>query len=99
LALVAALSLRTLLPDPGAESLTRVNAAETPVGNPVTERAIAALNPPLMVTLKCALLFDPAVIEMVLDDRAAWKLGTIMASFQWLTRTNASIEPKPVAWS
>ena len=57
------------------------------------------MNPPLMLTLKCALLFDPAVIEMELDDRAAWQLETIMASLQWLTRTIASIEPKPVAWS
>jgi hypothetical protein len=71
LVLVVALSLRTLLPDPGAESLTGAKAAETPVGNPVTERATGALNPPLMLTSKCALLFDPAVIEMELDDRAA----------------------------
>ncbi len=71
LALLVAVNLRTLLPDPGAEMLAGVNAAETPAGNPVIERDTAALNPPLTVTFMLMLLFDPAVTEREFADKAA----------------------------
>ena len=64
------MSLRTLLPDPGAARLVGVKAAVTPLGNPVTEKATAALNPPLTVTFSVTLLFDPAVTETELAEDA-----------------------------
>ena len=97
LALLVAVSWRTLLPDPGAESVPGVNAAETPAGSPVTENATAALKPPLTVTSTLTLWFDPGVTEREFADIAGWKVGTILASLQWLTRTDASMEPSPVA--
>jgi hypothetical protein len=44
LALLVAVSFRTLLPEPGAAIVAGVNAPETPAGNPVTENATAALK-------------------------------------------------------
>jgi hypothetical protein len=61
LALLLAVSLRMLLPDPGADRKAGAKAAETPLGNPVTERATAALKPPPTVTFSVMWLFDPAV--------------------------------------
>lgn len=58
-----AVSLRTLAPDPGADSVAGVKDAETPFGSPVTEKAMAALNPPLTATFRATSLFDPAVTE------------------------------------
>ena len=55
LALLAATILNTLLPDPGAESVTGVKVAVIPLGNPVTEKPTAALNPPLTVTVSVML--------------------------------------------
>lgn len=69
-ALVAA-SLSTLLPDPGALSLAGVKVSETPPGNPVIEKVTAALKPPLTVTFKVRLLFDPPVTESEFAERAA----------------------------
>ena len=97
LALLVAVSLRTLLPDPGAERVPGVSAAETPAGSPVTENATAALKPALTVTFTLMLWFDPAVTEREFADIASWKVGTMLESLQWLTRTDASMEPSPVA--
>jgi hypothetical protein len=68
--LVAAI-FRTLLPDPGADRAVGVKAPETPLGNPVMDKATAALNPPLTVTVTAMLWFDPAVTERELAERAA----------------------------
>jgi hypothetical protein len=71
LALLAAVSLRTLLPDPGARRVAGVKAAETPLGSPVTEKPTAALKPPLTVTFKVMLLCDPAATERELAEADA----------------------------
>jgi hypothetical protein len=72
LALLAATILNTLLPDPGAESVTGVKVAVIPLGNPVTEKPTAALNPPLTVTVSVMLWFEitpaPAVTEIELAE-------------------------------
>ena len=44
LAVLAAVSLSTVLPDPGAAIVTGVKVPVTPVGSPVTAKAIAALK-------------------------------------------------------
>ena len=93
---VAALSLRTLLPDPGAGKVAGMKVAETPLGNPVTEKVMPALKPPLTVVPRVTLLFDPAVTETALEAAAAWNAGVAVASFQWLARTEALTEPSPV---
>jgi hypothetical protein len=61
--LLLALSRRLLFPEPGAASELGVNAVVTPAGNPVTENATGASNPPLTATSKVTLLFEPAVTE------------------------------------
>jgi hypothetical protein len=71
LALLAAVILRTPLPDPGTEKADGVSTDETPFGNPDTERATAALKPPLTVTLKLTLLFPPATTEREFAESAA----------------------------
>ena len=40
------MSLRTLVPDPGADKVAGVNLAEIPLGNPVTERADGPIETP-----------------------------------------------------
>jgi len=72
----------TLVPDPGAAKLAGVNAAVTPVGNPLTERETAALNPPLTVTVELRLAFAPAVAETVLAAALNWNVGTVEPSDQ-----------------
>jgi len=67
-ALLVAVSLRTLLPDPGDAIVAGVKAAVTPPGNPVTEKATVALKPPLTATLIVTLVFDPGMTEIELDD-------------------------------
>ena len=71
MAVLTAVNISTLLPDPGADNAAGWNPPETPVGNPVTEKDTAALNPPLTVTFTPVLLFDPAVTDRALADRAA----------------------------
>ena len=71
LALLVAVNLRTLLPDPGAARVVGVNAAETPPGNPAMEKDTAALNPPLPVTFTIMLLFDPGLTEREFADSIA----------------------------
>jgi len=71
LAALVAVSLSTLLPDPGAGRVAGVKAAVTPLGNPVTEKATAALKPPLTATFTLMLLLDPAVSEREFADGVA----------------------------
>jgi len=79
LALPEAVIFSTLLPDPGADKVTGVKTDETPLGNPVTEKETAALNPPLTVTFSVMLsfdppsdpMFDPAVTEREFADVVA----------------------------
>ena len=71
LALPVAVSLRTLWPDPGATRVVGVKVAVIPLGNPVTEKATAALKPPLTVTVRVTLLFDPAVTETEFEEATA----------------------------
>jgi hypothetical protein len=71
LALLVAAILRMLLPDPGAGRLVGVKAPETPLGSPVMDKATAALNPPLTVTVTVMLWFDPVLTERELAERAA----------------------------
>ena len=89
--------MKTLLPDPGADKLAGVKIPETPARNPVNEKATAELKPPLTVTFKVTLLFDPAVTEREFADSAAWNAGTMLPSPQWPTKTDPSMEPSPVA--
>jgi hypothetical protein len=63
--------LRTLVPDPGAARLAWVKVAETALGNPVTEKATGALKPPLTVTVRVMLLFDPSLTVRELAEAAA----------------------------
>ena len=63
--------MRTLLPDPGAGRVAGVKVAETPPGNPVAEKATAALKPPLTVTVRVTVLLDPGITETELDDGVA----------------------------
>jgi len=81
-AIAVAVSLTTLLPDPGAGSLAGVKTAETPLGNPVIAKATAALKPPLTVTFSVTLLFDPSVTETEFAETAAWNAGIVVASPQ-----------------
>ena len=97
MALLVAVSLRTLAPDPGADRVAGVKVAEIPLGSPVTEKATAVLKPPLTVTFRVTLLFDPAVTEREFEEAVARNAGVVVPSLQWLTRTEASTEPSPVA--
>jgi hypothetical protein len=63
--------LRTLLPEPGAANDPGVKTAVTPLGSPVTENLTAASKPPLTVTFRVRLLFDPAVTGRELADGVA----------------------------
>ena len=63
--------MRTLLPDPGADRVAGVKAAETPLGNPLSVKATAALKPPLTATVTVMPLLDPAATESELADNAA----------------------------
>ncbi len=63
--------MRVLLPEPGAGSVVGVNTAVTPLGNPVIEKATAALKPPLTVAFRFTLLFDPGTTEIELAEAAA----------------------------
>ena len=94
---MVAVSLRTLVPDPGTDKVAGVNWAEIPLGNPLTEKAMAALKPPLTVTFKPMLSFDPAAMARKLEEAVEWNVGAAVASLQWLTSTDASMEPKPGA--
>lgn len=60
LALLVAVSFRTLFPEPGAAIVAGVNAPETPVGNPVTENATAALKVEFGVLVNVTVLEPPA---------------------------------------
>jgi hypothetical protein len=71
LALLVAVILSALLPAPGADRLAGVKIAETPLGSPVTEKETPALKPPLTVTFNVRLLFDPALTDRELAERAA----------------------------
>jgi hypothetical protein len=71
LAELVAVNLITLLPNPGAGRVAGVKVAVTPLGSPVTEKAMAALNPPLTATFTLTLLLDPAVSERELADGVA----------------------------
>ncbi len=68
---LAAVSLRILVPDPGAARAACVNEPEIALGNPVMEKATGALKPPLTVTVKVVLLFEPAVTVRVFGDADA----------------------------
>ncbi|MFZ0295611.1 MAG: hypothetical protein WAL52_18520 [Candidatus Sulfotelmatobacter sp.] len=94
---LSALSLRTLAPEPGAGKTAREKLDEIPLGNPVTEKEIAASKPPLTVTVTSALLFDPAVTASELGAADAWNVGVAVASRQWLTKTRPSMDPSPWA--
>ena len=94
---LAAVSVRVLFPDPGATRLAGLNAAVTPVGSPVTEKATAALKPPLIATFIDKLLVERAATESVLAESVAWNAGVAAdASLQCPTRTEAFTEPRPV---
>jgi len=97
LALPAAVIFRMLLPDPGDRRVIGVNPAETPLGNPVIEKATAVLKPPLTATLTLMLLPDPALNDREFTEAVAWKAGDRAASRQWPTKTDASTEPRPEA--
>lgn len=97
LARVVAVGLRTRAPDPGIDNVAGVNWAEIPLGNPLTEKAMAALKPPLTVTFKPMPSFDPATMARRLEEAVACNVGAAVAPLQWLTSTDASMEPRPVA--
>ncbi len=68
---LAAVSLRILVPDPGAARLACVNDAEIPLGNPLIEKATGALKPPLTVTIRVVLLFEPAMTARAFGEADA----------------------------
>lgn len=70
-ALLAAVSLRILVPDPGAARAACVNEPEIALGNPVMEKATGALKPPLTVTVRVVLLFEPGVSVRALGNAVA----------------------------
>ena len=70
-AVLAAVILSTLEPEPGAGRAAGVNLAETPLGNPVTENATAALKPPETVTFSATLLLDPAGTAREFEEAVA----------------------------
>ena len=71
LAPLPALSLRMLVPDPGAAKVGYVKLAEIPLGNPVARNATGALKPPLTVTVSVTLPFDPSASAMEFDEATA----------------------------
>ena len=71
MARLVAVSLRVLAPDPGAGRVAGVKVAEIPLGSPVTEKATAALKPPLTATFRLRLPFDPAVTEIEVEEAVA----------------------------
>jgi hypothetical protein len=95
-ALVLALSRNKLVPDPGAARVLGSKVAVIPLGNPLTEKVTAELNPPLTATVKITLLVDPVVSETALEEAVTRKAGVAEASFQCAAKTEASIEPSPV---
>lgn len=60
LAVRPAAILSTVPPEPGGARAGGVKVAETPAGNPAMVNEIAALNPPLTLTVNVRLLFDAA---------------------------------------
>jgi len=53
-----------LLPEPGAAMLAGVNAAVTPLGNPVTVKAMAALKVELGVVVSVTVLEAPPAVTL-----------------------------------
>jgi hypothetical protein len=70
-ALLTAVSLSIFVPDPGAARIGCVNDAEIVLGNPLMEKATGALKPPLTVTVRVVLSFEPAVTEREFGDADA----------------------------
>ena len=94
---MVAVILRTLVPDPGTDKVAGVNVAEIPLGNPVTEKAMAALKPPLTVTFKPMLSFDPAATARKLEEAVDVKCGRGGSVAPVADKYDASMEPRPVA--
>lgn len=94
---LAALNFSVLLPDPGAAILTGAKVAEIPLGNPEREKATGALKPPLTATANTTLMLEPGEMVTELVEGVTRNPGALVASFQWLTRIEASTEPRPVA--
>ena len=80
LALLDAVILSTLLPDPGDTRTDGAKTAETPRGKPVIVKETPALNPPLTVTLSVMLLFAPECTVIELAEGLTWKAGEGVAS-------------------
>lgn len=76
-AVAAAVSVSVLLPVPGEAMLVGANLAVTPVGSPVTENAIAALNPFIPVAFNTTLAGLPAVTVAFAESAVSANVGTI----------------------
>lgn len=73
----AALSVSVLLPPPGEAMLVGENAAVTPFGNPVTDRATAELNPLPAAVVKVKVLLLPIARVPLVGFAPRVKVGTI----------------------
>jgi len=79
-------SLRTLLPDPGAAIVAGVKAPVTPVGSPVTEKATAASKVEFGVVVSVTVLELPAVTLREADPETSANVGvasTVTESDTW----------------
>lgn len=76
LALLAAVSLSTVLPDPGAAIVTGVKVPVTPAGNPVTVKAIAALKVEFGVAVIVTVFAEPPASMLTeLDEDPRLNVG------------------------
>lgn len=85
--------VRVLAPSPGAAIEVGENAAVTPAGAPVTDKAIADLNAATCARVTATWPAVPCTTVMLDDDRLKVKLGA------WLIvtgRTNVGDCPPPV---
>ena len=88
-----------LVPAPGAGMLMGVNEALRPNGSPLIENATEELKPPLTVVVTDKRELLPAMTLIDAGEAVRLSAGTVVASFQWITRASASTEPRPVTRS
>lgn len=95
---VAAVRVRTLLPDPGEAIDMGLKLAVNPVGNPLIDSDVAALKPPPATVVN--LVVAPVLVRMSEElERVRLKVGFegVVADPHAATSFSASTDPQPVA--
>lgn len=75
----ATVSVNDEVPEPGAAIEVGLNAAVTPVGSPLAERAIAALNPPETAVVMVEVPLLPALTDTEAGEADSVNAGVAAA--------------------